>query len=303
MTKWIAAAFVAILVVGASAQRSRPAAAADLVELDIVALDRDDRPVTDLRQDEFTVKEDGRLVELKTFAQVTALGSAQPDDGRVVVLLMDDIGVPMTGTSPMQRIAPVVLSPIGDGDEVSVVRLSSRSDEAFGDIRTARDRIDGYRGGAVPFSRRDASESVLKAIAKIAHQLEAIDHRRKVILCLGLPAVCDVNEPQLGGTSVLWPAWVAAIDAAARANVSVYCVDPTGAMGGSRLSPEGIVQLTGGKVFAHENDFSLAANAIWREAGHYYLLGYWPAASKRELRSIDVRVLRKGVHVRARQRR
>jgi muconolactone delta-isomerase len=74
-------------------------------------------------------------------------------------------------------------------------------------------------------------------------------------------------------------------------------------MGGPIFSPDGIVQLTGGKVFAHENDFSLAARAIWREAGHYYLLGYWPAASKRELRSIDVRVARKGVRVRARQRR
>ena len=43
--------------------------------------------------------------------------------------------------------------------------------------------------------------------------------------------------------------------------------------------------------------------AIAREAGHYYLLGYWPAASRRELRSIDVNVARKGVRVRARQRR
>ena len=46
----------------------RSPATADLVELDVVALDRDDQPVTDLRQDEFTVKEDGRVVELKTFA-------------------------------------------------------------------------------------------------------------------------------------------------------------------------------------------------------------------------------------------
>jgi hypothetical protein len=234
---------------------------------------------------------------------VTALGSTRPDDGRVVVLLMDDIGVPVTGTSPMQQIAPVVLSPTGDGDEVSVVRLSSRADEAFGDIRTARDRIGGYRGGAVPFSRRDTPETVLKAVAKISQQLESIDHRRKVILCLGLPSVCDVSEPALGGTSVIWPAWVAAIGSAARANVSVYCVDPTGARGGLNSSSNGLVQITGGRIFAHENDFLPAANAIWREAGHYYLLGYWPAVSKRDLRSIDVTVTRKDVRVRGRQRR
>ena len=102
---------------------------------------------------------------------------------------------------------------------------------------------------------------------------------------------------------MIWPAWVAAITAAARANVSVYCVDPTGARGGSNSSSNGLVQITGGRIFAHGNDFLTAANAIWREAGHYYLLGYWPAASKHELRSIDVTVTRKDVRVRARQTR
>jgi hypothetical protein len=80
-------------------------------------------------------------------------------------------------------------------------------------------------------------------------------------------------------------------------------VDPTGTRGGLAVSGNGLVQITGGRVFAHENSFTPAAEAIWREAGHYYLLGYWPAASKRDLRSIDVSVTRKGVRARARQRR
>jgi VWFA-related protein len=301
MTRLLAAA-LAIVAVIAPAPRPQPeASAADLVELDVVVLDREERPVTNLRREDFTIKEEGRAVDVKTFSQVTALGSTQPDDARVVTLLMDDIGVPVTGTSPMRQIAPVVLSPIGQGDEVSVVRLSSRTDEAFGDIQTARDRIDGYRGGAVPFSARDTPETVLKMIAKISRQLELPDHRRKVILCLGLQTVCDVNEPPLGGQSVLWHAWVDAITTAARANVSVYCVDPTGTRGGRNVSSDGLVQFTGGRTFAHENKFATAGEAVWREAGHYYLLGYWPAASKRELRTIDVKVARKGVRVYARR--
>ena len=65
-------------------------------------------------------------VEIKTFAQVIALGSLQPDDARVVSLLMDDVGVGITGTSAMQQIAQALLSPLGRGDELSVVRLSQR---------------------------------------------------------------------------------------------------------------------------------------------------------------------------------
>lgn len=97
MTRHIAAALVVLLGAAASAQRPQPAPpASDLVELDVIALDRDDRPVTDLRRDEFRITDDGRLVELTTFAKVTALGTEQPDVGGVV-LLMDDIGVPIAG--------------------------------------------------------------------------------------------------------------------------------------------------------------------------------------------------------------
>ena len=96
---------------------------------------------------------------------------------------------------------------------------------------------------------------------------------------------------------------MAALAAAARANVSLYVVDPTGGRTGLNVSSNGLVQLTGGRIFAHENNFAPAGEAIWRDAGHYYLVGYWPPASKHELHSIDVSVARKGVRIHARQRR
>jgi VWFA-related protein len=304
-SRLIVAVVASCLLGAAPAAQRRPAAesSGDLVELDVVALDRQDLPVAGLRQEDFQIKEDGRVVDIKTFAHVTTLGSTQPDDARVVTLLMDDVGVPMTGTYPMRAIAQVMLSPAGRGDEVSVVRLSNRSDEAFGDPQTARDRIDGYHGGVVPFSSRDTPESVLKMITKIARQLEGMDHRRKVVLCVGLPAVCNVPEPAFGQASPLWPFWVGALNAAARANVSVYAVDPTGLSRGSGAHAIGLVALTGGELFANSNDFVRAADAIWSRASRYYLLGYWPVANKRELHSIDVKVARKDVRLHARRTR
>jgi VWFA-related protein len=287
-----------------AAQRSAPApASADLVELDVVVLDRVEQPVSNLRQEDFTIKEDGHVVDVKTFAHVSALGSLQPDDARSVTLLMDDIGVSMTGTSAMQAIAQVMLSPSERGDEIAVVRLSSRSDEAFGDVSTALDRIGGYRGGMVPFSRRDTPETVLKMVTKISRQLEAVEHRRKVIICVGLPVVCDPEEPVLVGTSALWPHWVAALTAAARANVSVYCLDPTGLNQRATSRGVGLVRLTGGELFTNSNDFVSAAYSMWRDAGRYYLLGYWPSPGKRELHSVEVSVARKDLHLRVRRRR
>jgi VWFA-related protein len=306
MNRSIALAVAVGCVLGATllAQRkAAPPASADLVELDVVALDRQEHAVADLRQEDFQIKDDGRVVEVKTFAHVTALGSMQSDDARSVTLLMDDIGVPLSGTTPMRAIAQVLLSPAGRGDDVSVVRLASRSDEAFGDVRTARDRIDGYYGGMVPFSLRDTSETLLKAIAKISRQLDRVEHQRKVIICLGLQRVCDVEEPMLGGSSVLWPHWVAALAAAARANVSVYSVDPTGVNHTSGSRWIGLVTLTGGELYSNSNDFVRAADAIWLDAGRYYLLGYWPSADARPLHTIGVTVARKDLHLRVRRRR
>jgi VWFA-related protein len=286
-----------------AAQPTPEVPSGDLVELDVVVLDKYEQPVAALQQEDFQIKEDGHPVDVKTFTPVTTLGSLQADDARIVTLLMDDIGVGITGTSAMHAIAQVLLSPLGRGDELSVVRLSNGSDEAFGDFTTARDRIAGYRGGIVPFSRRDTPETVLKAVAKISKQLEAIDHRRKAIVCLGLSAVCDVEDPPLGSHSALWPHWVAALAAAARANVSVYAVDPTGLHQRSGARGIGLVKLTGGERFANSNDFARAADAVWREASRYYLLGYWPPPGKRELHNIEVKVARKDVHLRVRRTR
>lgn len=288
----------AALVAAALVQGAAP----DFVELDVVALDRHGVPVTSLAATDFDVRDGGNRVRIQTFTEIAARGIGV-DEERSFVILMDDIGVPISGTTPMRLIAPVLLSPMRVADEIAVVRLSRPRDEAFGDVESARDRIDSYRGGAVPFSTRDTPEVVLGVIARIAAQLEPIEHRRKALICLGLPSVCDVRPPVAGSTASFQKAWVAAISATARTNTSVYLVDPTGLTTGSGPSGIGLVRLTGGEVFGNSNDFAAAAARIWSEAGHYYLLGYSVLSSAHEIHAVEVRTARRDIHVRARRMR
>ena len=88
---------------------------------------------------------------------------------------------------------------------------------------------------------------------------------------------------------------------AARANVSVYAVMPVRISTPIMLTG-GIVDFTGGNGFVNTSSFEKFVDDLWSEAGNYYLLGYWPV-SNRELHSIDVKVVRKGLHVHARRRR
>lgn len=269
----------------------------DLVELDVVVTDKDNRVVPDLAREDFTIKEDGRAVDVKTFEPA----SSGRDEGRPIVLLLDDSSVPFSGTSIVQAIAGAVLARKAPEDEVTVVRLNNERDEPFGDVDTARSRIAGYRGGAAPFEGRGTAARAMNVIAAISRQLEHDGRRRKLIVCIGGPRVCNGVEPR-SRYGDLWRPWVGALAATARANAAVYAIMPVWPAAPVAIS-DGLAGLTGGREFTNRSNFERFVEHLWDEAGRYYLLGYWPAGSKRELHTIDVRVARKGVRVQARRYR
>src|SRR5215470_4262016 len=103
MRRLVAAAVSLLLFATAhAAQRSAPSV--DLVELDVAVLDRQGKPIADLTAQDFAVREDGEKVDIKTFLEAQPTTPADPDNIRSVVLLLDDMAVPATGTLAMQTI-------------------------------------------------------------------------------------------------------------------------------------------------------------------------------------------------------
>jgi VWFA-related protein len=285
----------------AAGQKAAPRPPAAFVELDAVVVDDHGQPVRGLRQEEFQIKEDGRAVAVTSFKEVSAAGIASQGDRRWLVLLLDDTGVGASGTIIVQSIARLFVSRARPADAVAVVRLTHQEDEAVGPPQIALAKIDDYRARSVPYFGRETIEESLKALTRVSMQLEPIEHRRKAVVCIGRRSLCDLylEAPQ---TSLLWPAWKDALMATARANVSLYVVDPAGVTGQVDLGL-GLVDLTGGTDFVRSNNFERAAELIWDEASHYYLFGYAPTARARALHTIDVKVRRSGLHVRARHQR
>jgi len=289
---------VSLLLLG---MRSTPATRTTFVELDAVVLDKSDRTVSGLQQADFTVREDGHRVDITNFKAVDAAGIVDADDRRVVSLLLDDNSVSLGATTIMRSVAQLYLSLSRPMDAVSVVRLTHREDEASGSLPDALDRVDAYRTGSLSFFGRAMFEDTLITVARVARQLETIEHRRKVLVCVGTRYACDpfFEAPK---TTLYWESWRDAIGAAARANASVYNISPSGIYGRFDLG-DGLVDTTGGASFLRSNDFARAARMIWNEASHYYLLGYIPTAPSRSLHDIKVSVHGAGLHVRARQQR
>lgn len=274
--------------------------AGDLVELDVVVVDRGDRPVLDLAAADFQVREDGKPVDIKTFS---APGDEGDEDrsARQLVLLLDDSSIPMGGTPVIQAMARAILSRKAPADDVTVVRLNNDRDEPFGDLETALSRIDGYSAHAVPFQNVGSAGRLLHVVAAISRQLEPAARRRKLIACIGGPRICNVLEPQRG-YSLLWRPWVDAVATAARANVAVYAIMPV-PIGTPMILAGGLADITGGDGFANGTSFDAFVERLWVEARDYYLIGYWPGSETRDLHAIDVNVKRKGVHVRVRRER
>ena len=285
-------------VAAVAALAGQPAQTTYLVEVDAVVIDDAGKPVTGLKQDDFQIKDDGKRVELKTFEEVRETDARAVS--RSIVLLLDDSGVGAGNTLTIQQIARTFVAKMAPQDEFSVIRLSNRRDEAFGDRLEALLRIQEYRSDAVPFFGRETRENALQAFAKVARTVEAIEHRRKALVCIGVADVCTIPEPS-GRFELLWKFWVDTMGAMGRSNASVYSLEPSGAPRRNSITGGTIAEVTGGEVFLNTTDLTRPIEVVRRDTGNYYLLGYWPSASDKPLHSIEVKVNKRGVHVRARR--
>jgi hypothetical protein len=287
-----------LLTVTPAARQSAPAPAA-LVELDVSVTDKNGI-VSDLTQADFQVEDDGKRVELKSFNAVIARGSTAQGDGREIVLVLDDAGVPMAGTQAIQQIATIFVQGARPGDTVSVMQLHKPNDEVSKDRSVAFARIAAFKAGSIPFFANETTEDMLRLAAKLSnHWAETMPHRRKAIVCIGSPAVCNVDEREETAPRDMYSTWVNALAATASGNVLVYGLIPTKI----NLIGGGLAERTGGDVMGGLTNFVPAAERVFADLSHYYLLGYVPPASRKALRPISVKVNRRGVTVHTRNRR
>ena len=288
----------ALLAAGVVVLAGQPQPATYLVEIDAIVTDDAGKPVVGLHESDFQIKDDGKPVDVKTFEEVK--DSDDRPVARSIVLLLDDSGLGSGNTLPIQQIARMFVARMQPPDEFSVIRLNNRRDEAFGDRLEALLRIEEYKSDTLPFFGLETVENALRAFAKVARTLDAIEHRRKALVCVGIPEVCSIPEPS-GKTSLLWRYWIDTMGAMGRSNSSVYSIEPNGASKKNPIRGGSIADATGGQVFINTSDVTRPIDVVRRDTGNYYLLGYWPIASDKPLHSVDVKVSKRGAHVRARR--
>lgn len=278
---------------------STPPSVQDVI-LDVSVTDRDGRPISDLKQDEFQVEDDGKKVALTNFAHIALTGKKGPTDGRTVAIVLDDAGVPANGTRSIQAIASMFLGAVGPSDAVSVIRLHNPADKWVPGLEQSLARVAGYQAAAIPFFADETSEDFLRMVMQLTGDWEKrFPRRRRAIVCIGSPALCNIQERESRAVRDLYPNWVQSVAATARGNTVVYAAIPALAT----MTGGGLIERTGGEMYAGTIDFAASAEKVMGQLSDFYLLAYSAQVSDKDLKPISVKVTRRDARVRTRNRR
>jgi VWFA-related protein len=254
-----------------------------LVILNAAIQDSRGRPVTGIRQNEFSVLENGIEQEIAFFSAEETPFAA--------VILIDTSGSMGTGVSMARAAAMRFLDGLRPEDNVSIYSFDTKVSliQDFSSSRDVSDRI---------FDLKSQGWTVMNdAVFTAAEALAARPEKRRAIILLSDGA--DTRSRRTASR---------ALQAAQAADAVIYTVDM--APSGSALATQNravlrnFAQRTGGKFISTPGGVALreAFENIVAELGVQYTLGYYPKNTDKDgkWREIELRVERPGLSIRTR---
>jgi Ca-activated chloride channel family protein len=248
------------------------------VALDVLVTDQEGRFVSELRRDDFTVREQGVPQELTFFSP-----------GRTpvtVVVLLDSSASVRSDLLSIQKAANRFIKKLAPGDRA---RIGFFHDEVVFGPRFTDDMAE--HSAMINQMRPQRSTHLYDALVESFEKLEPVRDRKALL-------VFSDGEDQGSRTSKQ-----SALEAARQSDVSVYAVGVLGwsAAGGTHTNQGLLVQiarLTGGRAFFPENEKQMqkAFDRICDEIHHQYRMGYIPASGGeggRQWREIQVELTRR----------
>lgn len=340
-------------------------AGAQYVPVDVVVTGSNDEPILDLKADEFQIYDNGRLQTITDFRFVSIPVAARDltaatgaligrdvvtnvrrsPDSRLFVLLVDDLHTLESEVIAVKKVMSDFIAAVSPDDEVAVVfvgrsdlsvnftndlgqglRAIEHTREALGFAIDAMGRSSNDSRGRNERAMTAPGRAVAFAFKNIAKALAGSTHPRRAIVYVSGGSPIDHEAANWSG--VVSEDLKDAFEAARRANVPIYSLDPRGAVqpadavrgGIGFMTNEGSTYAvlksveaqqanliaaainTGGRAFINQSNLTSAVNAIVRENGSFYVMGYYPspAPSRAGFHRIEVKVTRPGARVRAR---
>lgn len=289
------------LVVPARAQMQtvpRFGAQADLVILSATAVDKNGRPVRDLRAEELRVYDEGRPQKIAHFSVAR--------DSQARILMLVDASGSMNGelkVSSTLMVAVQLLAAFDPADEIALAGFDSRY---FGVVPFTRDRerIRAAFSELAPFGSTALHDALAKAAQDLASHGEG--RRAVVVITDGIDTASQKTPEDVIASSraldvpIYSVSVVSPLDDPASSLFAGHERPALATLGSATLSR--YAQMSGGAAFAVSDFKGLkgAADQIVDELKHQYRLGYDPPEGPAHFRRVEIRATRKGVLVRTR---
>jgi VWFA-related protein len=253
------------------------------VEVDAGVFDKDGRFVSDLRRDDFEVLEDGVRQNVSAFSLVNlpieraerplfarqpiepdVVSNAKPFDGRVYVIVLDDLQTAAGRTILVRRAARQFIEQAMAANDAAAIVYTSGRGEAGQDFTSNKrlllasvdrflgrklrsqtlERLDEYQrqralpsgstqqgnriGDPLDMQRGYDARATLDALKKISDYVSSIHGRRKAIVYLSEGIDYDIYNFNNRESTTILESMKDVIATATRSNVSIYAVDPRG---------------------------------------------------------------------------
>ena len=270
---------LAVLTAGSLSAAPQFTSGVNVVEVYAAVTDAQGNPVTGLRQEDFSVLEDGRAQTVSAFAEGDFPLS-------IAVALDRSFSMGAKQLPVAVSAARTFLGELRPQDESMIVGIGSEI-EVLAPLSSDRPGQQRILSAVKPWGTTGLHDAIIESIDAI----QTSKGRRALVL------LSDGSDRYSKASAA------AALERARRSDVMIYPV----AMGRERpaLFAE-LASVTGGRSF-HPRDaaqLNAAMKTIANELRHQYLLGYTPsraiAGGEEQWRAITVRVDRPGVSVRAR---
>ena len=315
-------------------------AGVELVQIDAVVADRNGNPVSGLTVDDFELSEAGKPRDISAFATVDipidraervlySPTAIEPDvasnsgpEGRVYVIAFDEVAADMA-LRTRHFIRRFIETQMGANDVAAIAYLgmgAAHSQDFTGSKRLLLTQLDKFTGGFPPNDPQFNMQNRMATLRDLTQMLATIQGRRKAMLLVStgdtLADSYDIVDNT--GSTIATDYLREAMIAATRGNVVIYPIDPRGLTVGGGTGDEetpgtgaslesvsnlrALARLTGGFAVTNTNRYEANFERVVRENSSYYILGFYSAIDKRDgkFRSVDVRVTRPGMEVRAR---
>ena len=299
------------------------------VSVDVVVTGKDDKPVTDLKKDDFEILENGKPQRISEFAYVSVplahraidvdAKPRPPSDvasngqaaraSRAIVLFVDDSslssvmfcdGCPDVMVA-LKNALTRFLQSLSSDDQVAIV-WQSRSDisqDFTNDIPRLISAVNNRKMGMGLTAIGPAWRATINSLKFVVAALAGSNYARRAIVYVGAFACNPGDQATFQGVECRDMYQIAR-----NANVPIYAIDP-------RVNPpqrsDTMAELainTGGLHFIGQSNPLGAVDTIVADNGSFYTLGFHPEplVNDGKYHEIKVNVKRPGVRVRSRER-